>query len=88
MISGESYQRKLEGDKLNLTCLARVPTSKIRWTIKTVSRGKMANITKNGNRSILVIESVKVSDSGEYICKAKNAAGTASSSVDVEVRGM
>ncbi|XP_068757949.1 fibroblast growth factor receptor 1-like [Montipora capricornis] len=88
VISGESYQRKLEGDRLNLICLASVPASKIRWTIKTVSGGKMAYITKNGNRSLLIIESVKVSDSGEYICKAKNAAGTASSSVDVEVRAL
>ena len=48
----------------------------------------MANITNNGDRSILVIVRVKVSDSGEYVCEAKNAAGTSSSSVDVEVRGM
>ncbi|XP_068757938.1 fibroblast growth factor receptor 1-A-like [Montipora capricornis] len=86
VISGESCQTRMEGDKLNLTCLARVPTSKIRWTIKTVSRGKMANITKNGDRSILIIERVKVSDSGEYMCEANNAAGFASSSVNVEVR--
>ena len=77
----------MEGDKLNLTCLARLPTSKIRWTIKTVSRGKMANITKNRYRSILIIERVKVSDSGEYMCEANNAAGFTSSSVNVEVRG-
>ncbi|XP_068713187.1 fibroblast growth factor receptor 4-like [Montipora foliosa] len=86
VISGESCQTRMEGDKLNLTCLARVPTSKIRWTIKTVSRGKMANITKNGDRSILIIERVNVSDSGEYMCEANNAAGFASSSVNVEVR--
>ena len=48
----------------------------------------MANISKNGDRSILIIERVKVSDSGEYVCEAKNAAGTTSLSVDVEVRGM
>ena len=88
VITGESYQRKLEGDKRTLTCKTKDPTSQIRWTINTDFRGKKANITNNGDRSILIIESVKVSDSGEYICKAKNAAGTASSSVDVEVRGM
>ncbi|XP_068690792.1 hemicentin-1-like [Montipora foliosa] len=86
VISGESCQTRMEGDKLNLTCLARDPTSEIRWTIKTVSRGKMANIIKNGDRSILIIERVKVSDSGEYMCDANNAAGFASSSVNVEVR--
>ncbi|XP_068690815.1 contactin-1-like [Montipora foliosa] len=86
VITGESYQRKLEGDKLTLTCKTQDPTSQIKWTINTDFRGKNANITKNGDRSILIIESVKVSDSGEYICKAKNAAGTASSSVYVEVR--
>ena len=48
----------------------------------------MANITKNGDRSILIIESVKVSDSGEYKCEDNSTAGYASSSVDVEVKGI
>ncbi|XP_068747392.1 hemicentin-1-like [Montipora capricornis] len=86
VISGEAYQTRLEGDKLNLTCLAREPTSEIRWTIKTVSRGKMANVTKNEDKSILIIERVEVSDSGEYVCEANNTAGSASSSVDIIVR--
>ena len=88
MISGEPYQRKLEGDKLTLTCKTKDPTSQKIWTINTDFRGEKATITKNGDRSILIIESVKVSDSGKYICEAKNAAGTAASSVEVEVRGM
>ena len=86
MISGESY--RLEGDELILTCEAKGPTSEIGWAINTFSRGKMANITNNGDRSILIIVRVKVSDSGKYVCEAKNAAGTTSLSVDVEVRGM
>ncbi|XP_068712548.1 protein sax-3-like [Montipora foliosa] len=48
----------------------------------------MAYIAKSGKRNLLIIDSVKVSDSGEYICNAKNAAGTASSSVDVKVRAL
>ncbi|XP_068759681.1 fibroblast growth factor receptor 1-like [Montipora capricornis] len=86
VISGEPYQRKLEGDKLTLTCKTEDPTSQIRWTINTAFGGEKATITKNGDTSILIIEYVNVSDSGEYICEAKNAAGTAYSSVDVEVR--
>ena len=85
MISGESY--RLEGDKLILTCQANAPTSEIRWTRNTVSKGGKAKITKNEDRSIFIIERVKVSDSGEYVCEANNAAGDASSSVNVTVRG-
>ena len=85
MISGESY--RLEGDKLILTCLANDPTSEIRWTRNTVSEGGKAKITKNEERSILIIERVKVSDGGEYVCEANNEAGDASSSVNVTVRG-
>ncbi|XP_068759688.1 hemicentin-1-like [Montipora capricornis] len=84
VISGESY--RLEGDELFLTCEAKGPTSEIAWAINTFSRGKMAKITNNGDRSILIIVRVKVSDSGEYVCEAKNAAGTTSLSVDVKVR--
>ncbi|XP_068713192.1 immunoglobulin superfamily member 10-like [Montipora foliosa] len=85
MISGESY--RLEGDKLILTCQANDPTSEIRWTRSTVSKGGKAKITKNGDRSIFIIERVKVSDGGEYVCEANNAAGDASLSVNVTVRG-
>ena len=85
MISGESY--RLEGDELILTCLANDPTSEIRWAINTVSRGKKAKITKKEDMSILIIESVKGSDGGEYVCTANNAAGDASASVNVIVRG-
>ena len=85
MISGESY--RLEGDELILTCLANDPTSEITWTINTVSSGGKAKITKNEDSSILIIESVKGSDGGEYVCKANNAAGDASASVNVTVRG-
>ncbi|XP_068690784.1 neural cell adhesion molecule L1-like [Montipora foliosa] len=88
VISGESYRTRPEGDKLVLTCQTNDPTSEIRWTINTLSWGKMANITKNGDRSILIIERVKVSDTGKYICEANNTAGSASSSVDVEVRAL
>ena len=77
----------LEGDKLILTCKANEVTSQIKWKKNNVLKIPRANITENGDSSILVIEKVDVSDSGEYSCHALNKAGSASFSVDIEIRG-
>ena len=86
-ISPNPYPTMLEGDKLTLTCKTNEVTSQIKWKKNNVLKIPRANITENGDSSILVIEKVEVSDSGEYSCQALNKAGSASSSVDIEIRG-
>ena len=86
-ISPNPYPTMLEGDKLTLTCKTNEGTSQIKWKKNNVLKIPRANITENGDISILVIEKVEVSDSGEYSCQALNKAGAASSSVDIEIRG-
>ncbi|XP_068691047.1 inactive tyrosine-protein kinase 7-like [Montipora foliosa] len=85
-ISANPYPTMLEGDKLTLTCKTNEVTSQIKWKKNNVLKIPRANITENGDSSILVIEKVEVSDSGEYSCQALNKAGSASSSVDIEIR--
>ena len=77
----------LEGDTLTLTCKASEATWRITWEKNNVSEIQRANITENGDSSILLIEKVEVSDSGEYSCKVLNKAGSASTSVDIKIRG-
>ncbi|XP_068757721.1 protein sax-3-like [Montipora capricornis] len=86
-ISPNPYPTMLEGDKLELTCKANEATWRITWEKNNVSKIQRANITENGDSSILLIEKVEVSDSGEYSCKALNKAGSASSSVYIKIRG-
>ena len=86
-ISPNPYPKMLEGDKLELTCKANEATWQITWEKNNVSKIQRANITENGDSSILLIEKVEVSDSGEYSCKALNKAGSASSSVYIKIRG-
>ena len=86
-ISPNPYPTMLEGDKLVLTCKANEATWRISWEKNNVSKIQRANISENSDSSILVIEKVEVSDSGEYSCKALNKAGSASSSVDIKIRG-
>ena len=86
-ISPNPYPTMLEGFKLTLTCKANEVTSQIKWKKNNVLKIPRANITENGDSSILVIEKVEVSDSGKYTCEALNKAGSASSSVDIEIRG-
>ncbi|XP_068757595.1 neural cell adhesion molecule 1-like [Montipora capricornis] len=86
-ISPNPYPTMLEGDKLTLTCKANEATWRITWEKNNVSKIPRANITENGDSSILLIEKVEVSDSGEYSCKVLNKAGSASSSVDIKIRG-
>ena len=80
-ISPNPYPTMLEGDKLTLTCKTNEVTSQIKWKKNNI------NINENSDSSILVIEKVEVSDSGKYSCEALNKAGSASSSVDIEIRG-
>ena len=86
-ISPNPYPTMLEGDKLTLTCKTNEVTSQIKWKKNNVLKIPRANVFENGDSSILVIEKVEVSDSGEYSCQALNKAGSASSSVDIEIRG-
>ncbi|XP_068690219.1 receptor-type tyrosine-protein phosphatase F-like [Montipora foliosa] len=85
-ISPNPYPTMLEGDKLELTCKANEATWRITWEKNTVSKIQRAIITENGDSSILLIEKVEVSDSGEYSCKVLNKAGSASSSVYIKIR--
>ncbi|XP_068705132.1 vascular endothelial growth factor receptor 1-like [Montipora foliosa] len=87
-ISSNQRSTILEGDKLTLTCRVNEATSQIKWKKNNVSITQRANITKDGNRSILVIERAEVFDSGKYSCEALNKAGSASSSVDIKIRGL
>ena len=86
-ISPNPYPTMLEGDKLTLTCKANEATRRITWEKNNVCKIQRANITENGDSSILLIEKVEVSDSGKYSCKVLNMAGSASSSVDIKIRG-
>ncbi|XP_068703705.1 tyrosine-protein kinase-like otk [Montipora foliosa] len=86
-ISPNPYPTMLEGDKLTLTRKANEATWRITWEKNNVSKIQRANITENGDSSILLIEKVQVSDSGKYSCKVLNKAGSASSSVDIKIRG-
>ena len=86
-ISSNQRSKILEGDKLTLTCQVNEATSQIEWKKNDVFIIQRANITKHGNRSILVIERANVFDSGKYSCEALNKAGSASSSVDIKIKG-
>ena len=86
-ISPNPYPTMLEGDTLTLTCKTNEVTSQIKWEKNNVLKIPRANITKNGDSSILVIEKVEVSDSGEYSCEARNKAGSVSSSVNIQIKG-
>ncbi|XP_068713480.1 peroxidasin homolog [Montipora foliosa] len=82
------YPTMMEGDKLTLTCQVNEATSLIKWKKNNVSKIQRANITDNGDTSILVIEPVEVFDSGEYSCEALNKAGSADSSVHTKIRAL
>ena len=86
-ISSNQRSTILKGDKLTLTCLVNEATSQIKWKKNDVSIIQRAKSSKDGNRSILVIERAEVFDSGKYSCEALNKAGSASSSVDIKIMG-
>ena len=86
-MSSKPLSSLLEGERLILACHASEATNEIRWTKDGVPVNTRANIYSTGNNSTLVIEKVLTSDSGKYSCKAVNKAGSASSFVDITVKG-
>ena len=86
-ISPKAHPSLIEGKRLTLTCQANEATKKIRWTKDGVAVSPRAKINPIENPSTLVIEKVLTNDSGEYSCRAINNAGSASSSVNISVRG-
>ena len=84
-ISPKPHPSLIEGKRLTLTCQANEATKEIRWTKDGVAVSPRAKI--NLNTSTLVIEKVLTNDSGEYSCRAINNVGSASSSVNISVRG-
>ncbi|XP_067023829.1 hemicentin-2-like [Acropora muricata] len=75
----------IEGERLALTCVANEATNEIKWTKDNVSEIARASTEEIGKNSTLVIEKVLTSDSGNYSCMAVNNAGSASSSVYINV---
>ena len=86
-MSSKPHHSLLEGEQLSLTCQANEATKEIRWTKDDDPVTTRANIYSTGNNNTLVIEEVMTSDSGKYSCMAVNKAGSASSSVDITIRG-
>ena len=86
-ISPKPHPSLIEGKRLTLTCQANEATKEIRWTKDGVAVSPRAKIKPIENPSTLVIEKVLTNDSGEYSCRAINNAGSASSSVNISVRG-
>ena len=86
-MSSKPHLSLKEGERLTLTCQANEATKEIRWAKDDVDVTARANIQQIGNNSTLVIEKVQNTDSGEYSCSAINNAGSASSSVNISVRG-
>ena len=86
-MSSKPQPSLIEGERLALTCVANEATKKIQWTKDDVSEIARARFRHIGKNSTLVIEKVLTSDSGNYSCMAVNKAGSASSSVYVNVTG-
>ncbi|XP_067023839.1 peroxidasin homolog [Acropora muricata] len=84
-MSSKPHPSLIEGERLALTCVANEATEKIQWTKDNVSEIARVNIRQIGKTSTLVIEKVLTSDSGNYSCMAVNQAGSASSSVYINV---
>ena len=87
MMSSKPHPSLLEGERLSLTCQANEATNEIRWRKDDVPVNTRVPIQQIGNNSTLVIENVLTSDSGNYSCMAVNKAGSASSSVYINVTG-
>lgn len=78
------------GDELKLTCTVNTVTKAIKWLKNGVLVSSRARVSpREGDKSILSIEKVVESDSGEYSCEASNEAGivSRSESVEIQVRG-
>ena len=87
-MSSKPHPSLLEGERLALTCVANEATKEIKWTKDNVSEITRASTREIGKNSTLVIEKVLTSDSGNYSCMAVNNAGSASSSVYINVTGI
>ena len=79
-----------EGDRFELVCsFTGVPAPEIRWeknaSVLLLGEGRRA-INSTG-RSQLEINSLALSDAGEYSCSVFNVAGTDTRRVRLEVRG-
>jgi len=65
------------------------PPSEITWSkngIELISDGAKLKITSEVNKTRLDIKRLAVEDSGQYTCKAMNAAGATSCTTDVIVK--
>ena len=77
----------MKGDELKLTCKVSESTSEIKWKKDNGPVISNALITNDDKMSTLVIENVDTDDSGNYSCEAHNKAGSASSTVEIRLRG-
>ena len=76
----------ITGRKLNLTCLVGGdPVPSIHWNKNGDSDIPRAKFFLNN--SLLVIDSVQISDEGLYECTPQNRAGNITSSAYIEVHG-
>ena len=79
-----------EGDRFVLVCFfSGMPPPVVGWlkdgSIFLTEEGR--RITNSTGRSQLEINSLALSDAGEYTCSVSNVAGTDTRSVRLEVRG-
>ena len=79
-----------EGDRFVLVCsFSGTPPPVVGWlkdgSIFLTEEGR--RITNSTGRSQLEINSLALSDAGEYTCSVSNVAGTDTRSVRLEVRG-
>ena len=75
------------GENLKLTCnISADPPAIIRWTKDSSQKIPRASLLNNN--FTLMIETVEISDDGNYSCVAINRQGNASSTAAVQVQGM
>ena len=85
-----AFAAHTEGDRFLLVCsFTGIPAPDIRWEKdgSVFLFGKGRRVTNSTGRSQLVIKNLKRSDAGVYTCSVTNAAGNATTSVRLEVRG-
>ncbi len=75
------------GQPLRLECQVRAtPAPEIQWWHNGRRlNAAAADISYDGARATFVVQAAKVKSSGQYVCKARNAAGEATSTCTVEV---
>lgn len=83
----KSYPTLLTGQDFVLTCEVSDATAEVKWKKNDATVTGRADIKRNGDNSIFVIENVEPEDSGYYACEAVNQAGSAlSSTVEIRVK--